>query len=112
MGSKRNFLMIFRKIVVREVVEREDGKGEMGMVMHNAMHVAGEGSNFMNCTLVHSDGLTKICQRGNGDGYAQSYLILVPTATTGGRVLFSSRRTFFSTENTEGTVLEKFIQGI
>ena len=40
-----------------------------------------------------------------------TYLILVSTASTGGGVLFSAGVPF-STENTKGTVLEKFIQRI
>ena len=39
----------------------------------------------------------------------QSYLILVPTATTGGRVLFPAGVPF-STENTEGTVLKSLFR--
>ena len=50
---------------------------------------------------------------GNPLGHADSnpYLILVSTASTGGGVLFPAGVPF-SKENTEGTVLEKFIQRI
>ena len=43
-------------------------------------------------------------------GFSLSYLILVTTATTGGGVPFSSRRTFFPQRTGKGLLSAKFIQ--